>query len=149
AHRPDREIPPMTGAGLPVITFDQSVSVWFNGEEIRAIHYPHGHTDGDAVIYFTKSNVVHMGDDFFAGRFPFVDIDSGGDVEGLSKAIGEILRTLPAGAKVIPGHGPVSDAEGLKAFSRMVDESLAFVRTRIKAGKTLEQIQAEGLPAEW
>ncbi len=60
---------------LPVITFDQTLTVHFNGEEIRAMHLPHGHTDGDSVIYFTKSNVVHMGDDFFVGRFPFVDLD--------------------------------------------------------------------------
>ena len=68
---------------LPVVTFDDAVSIHFNGEEIRAFHIPHGHTDGDALIYFTGSNVLHMGDDFFAGRFPFVDIDSGGSVEGL------------------------------------------------------------------
>src|ERR1041385_3381718 len=68
---------------LPVITFDQALSVHFNGEEIRAIHFPHGHTDGDSVIFFSASNVVHLGDDFFAGRFPFVDLESGGSVEGL------------------------------------------------------------------
>src|SRR5678815_4295985 len=67
---------------LPVITFADAVSVHFNGEEIKAIHFPHGHTDGDSVIFFTKSNVVHLGDDFFAGRFPFVDLDSGGSVQG-------------------------------------------------------------------
>src|SRR5690242_9404394 len=70
---------------LPVITFDQSLSVHFNGEDIRAIHFPHGHTDGDSVIFFSASNVVHLGDDLFAGRFPFVDLDSGGSVEGLKK----------------------------------------------------------------
>src|SRR6478672_5770134 len=83
---------------LPVITFDQALSVHFNGEEIRVIHFPHGHTDGDSVIFFTNSNVVHMGDDFFAGRFPFVDLDSGGDVEGLLKNIGDIIPKIPAGA---------------------------------------------------
>ena len=77
---------------LPVITFDQSLSVHFNGEDIRAIHFPHGHTDGDSVIFFSASNVVHLGDDFFAGRFPFVDLESGGSVEGLVKNIGELAR---------------------------------------------------------
>ena len=90
---------------LPVITFDQSLSVHFNGEEIRVIHFPHGHTDGDSVIFFTTSNVVHLGDDFFAGRFPFVDLESGGSVQGLTKNIADIIPKIPAGAKLIPGHG--------------------------------------------
>jgi glyoxylase-like metal-dependent hydrolase (beta-lactamase superfamily II) len=80
---------------LPVITFDQSLSVHFNGEDIRAIHFPHGHTDGDSVIFFSASNVVHLGDDFFAGRFPFVDLESGGSVEGLIKNIGERVMKIP------------------------------------------------------
>jgi len=101
---------------LPVITFDQSLSVHFNGEEIKVIHFPHGHTDGDSVIFFTTSNVVHMGDDFFSGRFPFVDLDSGGSVEGLTKNIAEIIPKLPAGVKLIPGHGPISTVDDLKSY---------------------------------
>ena len=142
-------IDPAKPEALPVITFDDSLSVWFNGEEIRAVHYPKGHTDGDVIIHFTKSNVVHMGDDFFSGRFPFVDIDSGGDVEGLAKTIATLIPKLPAGVKLIPGHGPVSTIEDLKTYKKMLDESIDFVRTRVKSGKTLEQIQSEGLPATW
>jgi len=134
---------------LPVVTFDQSLSVYFNGEEIRAIHFPHGHTDGDSVIFFTTSNVVHLGDDFFAGSFPFVDLDSGGSVEGLTKNIEEIINKIPAGAKLIPGHGPLSTIDDLKAYYRMLVETTAIVRQKIAAGKTLEQIKSEGLPAEW
>ncbi len=93
---------------LPVITFGHSVSIHFNGEEIRAIHFPTGHTDGDSIIYFTTSNVIHMGDHFFTGRFPFVDLDSGGDVEGFTKNVGDVIAKLPAGVKIIPGHGPLS-----------------------------------------
>lgn len=134
---------------LPVITFDQAVSVFFNGEEIKVIHFPHGHTDGDSVVFFTGSNVVHMGDDFFNGRFPFVDLEAGGDVEGMTKNVGDIISKLPAGVKIIPGHGALSDAEGLKAFHRMLVETSDVVRKRITAGKTLDQIKAEGLPEEW
>jgi cyclase len=134
---------------LPVITFDESLSVHFNGEEIRVIHFPHGHTDGDSVIFFTSSNVVHMGDDFFAGRFPFVDLESGGDVEGLIKNVADILPKLPPGVKLIPGHGPISTAADLKLYQRMLVETNAVVRNKMKAGKTLEQIKAEGLPDEW
>lgn len=134
---------------LPVITFDESVSVFFNGEEIKVIHLPHGHTDGDSVVYFTGSNVVHMGDDFFNGKFPFVDLDGGGDVEGLTRNVAHVIAKLPAGVKIIPGHGPLSDADGLKAFHRMLVETTEIVRKRIAAGKTLDQIKAEGLPEEW
>jgi len=134
---------------LPVITFDQSLTVHFNGEEIRAIHFPQGHTDGDSVIFFTASNVVHLGDDFFAGSFPFVDLDSGGSVEGLTKNIGELINKIPAGAKLIPGHGPISTLDDLKAYHRMLVETTAIVRQKIAAGTTLPQIKSEGLPAEW
>jgi glyoxylase-like metal-dependent hydrolase (beta-lactamase superfamily II) len=134
---------------LPVITFDQSLTVHFNGEEIRAIHFPSGHTDGDSVIFFTTSNVVHLGDDFFAGRFPFVDLESGGSVEGLTKNIGELITKIPADAKLIPGHGPISTLDDLKAYHRMLVETTAIVRDKIAAKKTLDQIKSEGLPAEW
>jgi cyclase len=134
---------------LPVITFGQSLSVHFNGEEIRVIHFPHGHTDGDSVIFFTGSKVVHMGDDFFAGRFPFVDLESGGSVQGLIENIAKVLAEIPADTKVIPGHGPLSTPADLKAFHRMLTETTRIVADKKKAGKTLEAIQAEGLPDEW
>jgi len=145
----NRTTPPSPKEALPVITFDQSVSVFFNGEEIKVIHFPHGHTDGDSVIFFTGSNVVHMGDDFFNGRFPVVDLEAGGDIEGLIKNLTDIIAKLPAGVKIIPGHGPLSDVDGLKEFRRMLVETSDIVRKRIAAGKTLEQIKAEGLPPEW
>jgi cyclase len=134
---------------LPVITFNHSLSVHFNGEEIRAIHYPNGHTDGDSVIFFTTSNVVHLGDDFFSGSFPFVDVDNGGNVVGLAKNIGEIIAKIPAGAKLIPGHGPLSTIDDLKLYHRMLLETTDVVRKRVAAGKTLDQIKSEGLPDEW
>jgi cyclase len=134
---------------LPLITFGQALTVHFNGEEIRAIHFPKGHTDGDIVIFFTSSNVVHLGDDFFAGRFPFVDLESGGSVEGLIKNIGELIGKVPAGAKLIPGHGPISTIDDLKSYHRMLQETTNVVRQKIAAGKTLEQIKSEGLADEW
>jgi glyoxylase-like metal-dependent hydrolase (beta-lactamase superfamily II) len=140
---------PMVAAGLPAITFAETVSVHFNGEEIRAIHFPNGHTDGDSVIFFTQSNVVHMGDDFFNGFYPFVDLESGGSVQGMTAGVAKVLAQIPANAKVIPGHGPLSDVEGLKRFHRMLVETAAVVQKQIKAGKKLDQIQAAGLPDEW
>jgi cyclase len=141
--------PPSPKEALPVITFNDSLSVHFNGEDIRAIHYPQGHTDGDSVIFFSASNVVHLGDDFFAGRFPFVDLESGGSVEGLVKNIGQIIEKIPPGAKLIPGHGPISTLDDLKSYHRMLQQTTEIVRQKIAAGKTLDQIKTEGLPAEW
>ncbi|HKG46691.1 MAG TPA: MBL fold metallo-hydrolase [Pyrinomonadaceae bacterium] len=141
--------PPSPKEALPIITFNQSLTVHFNGEEIRAIHFPQGHTDGDSVIFFTSSNVVHLGDDFFAGRFPFVDLESGGSVEGLIRNIGEIIEKIPAGAKLIPGHGPLSTIDDLKTYHRMLQQTTEIVRQKITAGKTLDQMKSEGLPAEW
>ena len=141
--------PPSPKEALPVITFDHALTVHFNGEEIRAIHFPNGHTDGDSIIFFTTSNVVHLGDDFFSGRFPFVDLDSGGSVEGLTKNIGELIPKIPEGAKLIPGHGPISTIDDLKTYHRMLIETTAIVRQKIEAKKTLDQIKSEGLPAEW
>jgi cyclase len=144
-----RTTPASPKEALPVITFDQSLSVHFNGEEIRVIHFPHGHTDGDSIIFFTNSNVVHMGDDFFSGRFPFVDLESGGNVEGLTKNIGDVIQKLPTGVKLIPGHGPISTLDDLKQYHRMLLETTALVRQKMGAGKTIEQIKVEGLPEEW
>jgi len=146
---PNRKTKPAPKEALPVITFDDSLSVHFNGEEIKVIHTSPGHTDGDSVIYFPTANVVHMGDLFFVDRFPFVDLASGGDVEGYTKNVGDVLAKLPAGAKVIPGHGPLSTAEELKRFHRALVETTDIVRTKIAAGKTLDQIKSEGLPEEW
>jgi len=148
-RRGERVTPPLDPKGWPVITFDDSVSVHFNGEEIRVLHFPHGHTDGDSVIFFTGSNVAHLGDDFFAGRFPFVDLDSGGDVEGLAENIAEVIDELPADAAIIPGHGPLSTLDDLKAYLGMLVETTNLVRDKMEAGKTLEQIKAEGLPEKW
>jgi glyoxylase-like metal-dependent hydrolase (beta-lactamase superfamily II) len=144
-----RTTPAAPKEALPVVTFNQNLTVHFNGEEIRAIHYPHGHTDGDSVIFFTSSNVVHLGDNFFAGRFPFVDLESGGNVEGLTKNIGEIIGKIPEGAKLIPGHGPLSTVENLKTYHNMLLKTTDIVRQKIAAGKTLDQIKSEGVPDEW
>lgn len=146
---PNPDAKPEPPAGLPVITFDNSLSVFFNGEEIRAMHVPHGHTDGDTVIYFTKANVVHMGDQFFNGMFPFVDLQSGGDVQGYADNVGTVLAKIPGDAKIIPGHGPLANFDDLKKFHTMLVTTIGIVRDKMKAGKTLDQIKAEGLPPAW
>ena len=136
-------------AALPVVTFDDSLSIHFNGEEIRVIHFPNSHTDGDSVIFFTGSNVAHMGDLFFSGRFPYVDLNNGGDVEGLIKHIEKLLAELPPGVKLIPGHGPLSDIDDLRTYHQTLVETRDMIQDQIEAGKSLDEIKAAGLPKKW
>lgn len=141
--------PPAPKEALPVVTFDDKVSVWANGEEIKAVHFPHGHTDGDSVIYFSKSNVVHMGDDFFNGMYPYVDAENGGSVKGMTAAVQAVLATMPDDAKVIPGHGALSDKAGLRAFHDMLKGTWNAVDAGRKAGKTLDQLKSDKVLAQW
>lgn len=141
--------PPAPKEALPVITFDQSLAVNFNGEEIRAMHYPNSHTDTDSIILFTNTKVAHLGDTFFNGSFPFVDLNSGGSVEGLTRTIGDLITKLPTDVKIIPGHGALGSLDDLKRYHRMLVETTSIVRKKMDSGKTLEQIKNEGLPTEY
>lgn len=145
----NQPVPASPKEALPVITFDKSLAIHFNNEEIRAIHFPNGHTDGDSVIFFKGSNVVHLGDDFFAGKFPFVDLENGGNVLSLARNVGDIIGELPAGVKIIPGHGPLSTIDDLKLYHRMLIETIDIVRKQVETGKSLAEIKAAGLPETW
>lgn len=129
-------------AELPVITYEQGLTLQFNGEEVRLLGFTPGHTDGDTAVYFTKANVLQLGDQFVNGRFPYVDVANGGDVKGLVKNLDSILAWLPADAKVIPGHGKVSTTADLKLFRDTIAETVAFVEKGIAEGKSAEQIKA-------
>jgi cyclase len=143
------DVKPADPKTLPIITFSNDVTVHLNGEDIRALHFPSGHTDGDSVIFFPKSNVVHMGDDFVTYGFPFVDIDAGGSVRGLIDAVEKIIPQLPADVKIIPGHGPVSNVDDMKNYLTMLKETTAAVQTAMKQGKTLDQMKQEKILDNW
>ncbi len=134
---------------LPVITFDHDVTVHLNGEDIRALHFPAGHTDGDAIIFFPKNNVVHMGDDFVRYGFPFIDVSSGGSVQGMISAMEKCTAQLPADVKVIPGHGALSNLDDVRAFTKMLKETSAVVQKAIDEHKTVEQMKQEKILAPW
>ena len=144
-----RTTPPLPKEGLPVITFDNHLTIHFNGEEIRAIHFPHGHTDGDSVIFFSKSNVIHMADLYFNGMFPFVDLDHGGDVQGLADNVQAVIELADPDAKIIAGHGPLGTVSDLKNYHRMLTDSIDLVTKAIADGKSLADIQSGGMPAKW
>lgn len=136
-------------AALPIITFDDSLSIHFNGEEIKVIHVPPAHTDSDSVIHFTGANVIHFGDTFFSGRFPNIDLGGGGDVRGYIRGVEDAIKKVPPDAKLIPGHGPLSTLKELKEFHEMLIETSGIVQKAIDSGKTLDQVKAEGLPEKW
>ncbi len=134
---------------LPMITYTESMSIHFAGEEVRAVYYPNGHTDGDTVVFFMKSNVVHLGDDFFVGRFPFVDLENGGSVQGLTNNIAALIKQIPADAKLIPGHGAISTIDDLKNYHQMLTETAQIVQTAMKQNKPLDEIKKAGFPEKY
>jgi len=134
---------------LPVITFNDRASVHLNGEEIRAIHFPHGHTDGDSVIFFTQSKVVHMGDDFVTYGFPFVDAGSGGSVSGMIAGVEKVLALIPADTKIIPGHGPISSPADVRKFVDMLKDTRALVAKSASEGKSPDQMKKEKVLAKY
>lgn len=140
---------PQPKGALPILTFDHDVTVHLNGEDIRALHFPSGHTDGDSIIFFPQSNVVHMGDDFVRYGFPFIDLAAGGSVEGMIRACEEVIPKLPADVKVIPGHGAISNLDDVRAYVTMLKETFAVVQKGVKQGKTLDQLKQEKVLDPW
>jgi len=140
---------PQVKGALPILTFDHDVTIHLNGEDIQVRHLQNGHTDGDSIVYFPKSNVVHMGDDFLRIGFPFIDLAAGGSVRGLIAALEEVIATLPPDVIVIPGHGVVSKLDDVRIFVKMLKETRAVVDQGVKQGKTLDQLKHEKILAPW
>ena len=138
----DKREPPSPAAALPLVTFVDSISFHLNGDDVEAFHVPPAHTDGDAIVYFRKANVLHMGDTFFNGMYPFVDLSSGGSIAGMIGACDRGLSMGDAAMKVIPGHGPLGTKADLKAFRDMLAASRDAVALLVKAGKTLDEVKA-------
>lgn len=139
------KVPPAPKEALPIVTFHQNLTLHLNGEDIRVVHFPRAHTDGDVVVFFSQSNVVHMGDIFVTYGFPFIDLQSGGSVRGMIAAIEKVMATAPADAKIIPGHGPVSSMADMKPFLTMLKDSTARVQKGIELGKTVRQLKSENV----
>jgi glyoxylase-like metal-dependent hydrolase (beta-lactamase superfamily II) len=136
------EIPPAPEAALPVVTFTEAVTFHLNGEEIHAFHVLPAHTDGDAVVHFRGANVIHTGDLFFNGLYPFIDVSSGGSVDGMIAAADQILELADEETKIIPGHGPLATRSDLESFRAMLEGIRAKVAPLVAEGKSLEEVQA-------
>lgn len=146
---PGPEVPPQPANVLPVVTFEDKVSVHLNGEDIQAVHFPKGHTDGDSVIFFPQANVLHMGDDFVTYGFPYVDLNSGGTVRGLIDALKKVATLVPSNVKIIPGHGDLSTLDDMRAFTKMVEDTFNLVSAQVTQGKSADEIKKSNVLAAY
>lgn len=145
--------PPAPPQALPVITFTDAVTFHWNGDDIRVFHVNPAHTDGDAIIHFTTGNAVHMGDTYFNGTYPFIDVSSGGTLDGMIAAIDRVLGLADGNTKIIPGHGSLSNRAELRTYREMLAEVGRRLRRLIADGKTKAEVVAakptRDLDATW
>lgn len=134
---------------LPVVTFNDRVTLHFNGESVEVIHVPRGHTDGDSIVHFPQSNVIHMGDILFNGLYPFIDLDGGGTIQGMIGAVETAIGLADAETRVIAGHGPLSDRAGLQEYLDFLTKARDNVQALIDQGMSLEQAIEAKPTAEW
>lgn len=129
-------------AALPVVSFDHSIRFHWNGRHVEVAHVPAAHTDGDALVHFPRANVFHMGDTFFNGRYPFVDVDSGGDLDGVIAAASFVLERADADTRIIPGHGPLASPADLRAYRDMLETVRLRVAALVAAGQSEDETVA-------
>lgn len=148
-----RTVPASPAGALPILTFSGELRFHLNGEEIHVFHVPNAHTDGDAIVHFKGSDVIHLGDVFFNGSYPYIDLDSGGSVAGMLAAQDRVLEIIGPNTKLIPGHGPLASPEELQAARSMLASVQKRVRAAIHAGETVEALRARSpladLEADW
>jgi glyoxylase-like metal-dependent hydrolase (beta-lactamase superfamily II) len=135
-------VPPSPNGALPVVTFSAGVTFHLNGDDIRVLHVEHAHTDGDALVYWTRANVLHMGDTFFNGMIPFIDLDSGGSIDGAIVAVEAGLALANDATVIIPGHGPIGRRADLVGYRDMLVSLRDRVRAEMRRHRSLEQIKA-------
>ena len=139
----------LSAAALPVVTYENGVNIHLAEETVSLIHLSSGHTDGDSVVLFNKANVLHAGDLFFEGRFPYIDLNAGGTVRGYLENIEYLIEQLPDDVKIIPGHGKLSDKNGLRKVAEMMRFSIKFVEQSILSGMSEQQITETGLGPDY
>jgi cyclase len=140
-----RVVDPASIDALPNITFKEDITLHINDEDVLLFHVHNAHTDGDAIVYFSKSNVIHMGDTFFNGRFPFIDLYSDGSINGIIEAANKVLFLADEDTKIIPGHGSLSNKQELTAYRDMLMDVRDRVKRAIKANMTFEEIKVANL----
>jgi glyoxylase-like metal-dependent hydrolase (beta-lactamase superfamily II) len=145
----DRESPASPHEALPVVTFTDGLTFHLNGHTIEVTHFAHAHTDGDAIVHFREANVIHTGDIVFYGLYPFIDVESGGSIDGVIAACAAMLELADDATKFVPGHGPIIGRAELATYHDMLVEIRSRVVARMEAGDDLEAIKASRPTAEW
>jgi cyclase len=135
-------VPPSPAGALPVITFTNTTTFHLNGDDVDVIHVEHAHTDGDSLVYWNRANVLHMGDTFFNGLLPFIDLDSGGSIDGAIAAVDQALGIANDDTVVIPGHGPLAHRADLVRYRQMLVNLRDRVAAEIRAGRTVDEVKA-------
>ncbi|HUU96512.1 MAG TPA: MBL fold metallo-hydrolase [Phycisphaerae bacterium] len=138
----ERQVPPSPAAALPVITYADALTFHWNGDQVQVIHVEPAHTDGDSLVYFRKANVLHMGDVWFNGMYPFIDVNAGGSIDGMVKAAERGLALANDKTKIIPGHGPLSNVKELREYRDMLATVRDRVRPMVREGKSREEVIA-------
>jgi cyclase len=136
-------------AALPTITYQSELTVHLDGEVVRVHHYANAHTDGDSIVFFPGARAVHMGDIFVRYGFPFIDVSGGGNVRGMIAACQDVLASVPADTRIIPGHGAVASVEDLREYTKMLTDSAALVSQAIARGESLASIKKENPLSPW
>ena len=144
----DTEIPPAPAEALPVITFDDSLSLHLNGEEVHMLHVTPAHTDGDGIVWFKGSNILHMGDTFLSGIYPLIDVDAGGSIDGMITTAETVLGFINDETQIIPGHGPVSKRADLEAYRDMCVALRDRIGEMKGRGMSLEDVLAADFTAD-
>lgn len=144
SHKEEHEL-----AVLPVVTYKDGINIFLDNEQIKLTHLPHGHTDGDSIVYFKQANVLHTGDLFFEVGFPYIDLDNGGTIKGYLTDVQYMIDNTPDNVVIIPGHGKLSNKTGLKAFAQMIDYSIKLVEQALADGKTETEILQKGIGEQY
>ena len=138
-----KKVAPFSDGALPILTFSEQMTFYFNDDQISVFHVKNAHTDGDAIIYFHKANVLHMGDIYFnLGSLPFIDVNDGGSVDGILEAVSDVLTKIDANTQVIPGHGAMSNKSGLSRYHKLVSRAKTLVLEAMQGNKSEQEVIA-------
>jgi glyoxylase-like metal-dependent hydrolase (beta-lactamase superfamily II) len=142
-------IKPADAGALPAITYQSELTVHLDGEAVRVRHYPNAHTDGDSIVFFPAARAVHMGDIFVRYGFPFIDVSGGGNVRGMIAACQDVIASVPADSRIIPGHGAIASVAELREYTKMLTDTTTLIEQAIARGESLAAIKKANPVGPW